>query len=443
MNPSSVNFRDRDSGWSRAVTAGLFSVFAVEMLLGGPGFWHVAGIPVRRTLVAALTLWMLLLCAAGYAPLRRGHMLLLWTLALVMTVWIVLIPTLRAAQPLSNAVQEGFPLALLFAGVLAHAYFRDNPLAWARLRRTCGGALATVAAMAIVVWIVGTFVFEDAVLVAIGFLNYFTWGNESLEPSVYVQQMPDGFFRVMWITSSVLPVGLIYSLAARRPWAAALFAAALFVSYTRALWLCAALGMAWVVLRHVAAGSRVRINLAVAGAGLLVMLGLLGADLARDSEDSVVLRAANRLVTTFSDESASERVDQVTPLIDAWLSSPVLGLGLGSAASVSRSDVAPYLYELTYLALLMKLGVVGVLMFAAIAASLLLRTARSGTRVAHVEASVLAFLLACSTNPYLLNLVGLSLLTFLFIDLDLTSRSGRVSTQRHVRADGPNRPAAA
>ncbi len=419
--------RDRDAGWTRTITTWLVMLFVAEMLLAGPGYWHVAGFPVRRTLVAALTLWMVLMCALGHAQLRSGHIVLIAIIAFVMTLWIVLIPAIRSAQSLGDAVQEGFPLALLFGGVLTHAYYRDNPLAWARVRHTAGLSLGVVAILAIIVWVFGALIVDDPVLVALGFLNYFTLGNENFEPSVYVQQMPDGFFRVMWITSTVLPVGLLYSLARRQVGASLLFSAALFVSYTRALWLCAAIGILWMVLRYLAAGFRFRVNFALVSVLLLALVAVAGADLARGSEDSVLSRAANRLVTTFTDESASDRVDQVAPLIDTWLSAPVLGLGMGSTAAISRSDVAPYLYELTYLALLMKMGVVGVFLLTAIIAALMVRGAAHGARVAHIEASVVAFLLACSTNPYLLNLVGLSLLVFLFIELDLAVRRSEIS----------------
>jgi O-Antigen ligase len=406
----------------------LVLLFVAEMVLAGPGYWHFAGIPIRRTLVATLTLWMLLMCVLGRAKLRGGHVVLIGIVAISMVLWIFMIPAARSSNSLSYAVQEGFPLALLFSGILTHAYYRNNLAAWAIVRYTAGLALGTVALIAIVVWAIGALLVDDPLLVALGFVSYFTLGSESVEPSIYVQQMPDGFFRVMWITSTLLPVGLIYSLAQRKLGASLLFSAALFASYTRALWLSALVGLVWLSFRYATTGYRVRINFQVVALVLLVIFGLAGFDLARGEEASVVSRAWGRLVTTFTDESASDRVDQIIPLVDAWLLAPILGLGMGSAAAISRSDVAPYLYELTYLALLMKIGIVGILIFSAMIAVLLLRTAAYGARVAHIEASVLAFLLACSTNPYLLNLVGLSLLIFLFIELDLAVRSSDVSS---------------
>ncbi len=424
---------DRDSGWTNLVTKVLMSVFVIELVLGGPGYWSVSGISIRRTIVALITLWLLILWALGRARLRLGHIFLLASIALVMAIWVLLLPALHGPQRFADGVQEGFPLALLFTGVLTHAYYRDNPRAWTELRRVAGYSLAAVAMLALAVWVVGTFVVEDAVLVALGFLNYFTLGNENLEPSIYVQRMPDGFFRVMWITSTLFITGLLYSVCSGRRVAALLFATALLVSYTRALWLCAAMGIAFAIVRNAAGGRMPRIRpvwlaLVVVAAGMLVAW-----DFAQDVDDSIVPRVANRLVTTFSDESASDRVDQVDPLLDAWLASPVFGAGMGSTASVSRSDVAPYMYELTYLALLMKMGIVGLFGAGALVGALMIRPAPKSSAVGYIDASIVAFLLACATNPYLLNLVGLALLSFLFIDRDILARLEWGAKQFHPR----------
>lgn len=434
MHNSLIAPRDLDSGWSAYATRFLLALFAVELVLGGPGYWQFAGVSVRRSLVALVTGWLLLLCIVGKCRLRLGHIELLASIASLMTIWILLIPSLQGSKLVSDGIQEGFPLALLFTGVLAHAYYRDNPSAWFVLRRVTARALAAAAVLALAVWLVGTFVISDPILVAIGFANYFTLGNDELQPSLYVQVMPDGFFRVMWITSTLFIVGLLYSLNSGRRLAAALFAAALFVSYTRALWLSAALGILYVFARNTLQGRSVRFRPALAVLVVAAVTALVTIDIVQNGEESITLRAASRLLTTFSDESASDRVDQVQPLLDAWLASPVFGSGMGSAASVSRSDVAPYLYELTYLALLMKMGVIGLLVVAVLIGSLLTRATPRQASVAHVEASILSFLLACSSNPYLLNLVGLGLLCFLFIDRDMLAR--HTSANRPARRSG-------
>lgn len=401
------------------VTLALMSAFVVELIVGGPGFWQIGGISLRRTLVTAVTAWLLLLCLLGRCRLRSGHVLLLLSISLFLAVWMLVLPGLHDERRLGHAFQEGFPLALAWTGTLAHAYFVDNPAAWARLRLRAGAALALVAAVSILLWVVGALLVESPLIVVLGVLAFFTAGNTDLEPALYVQVMPDGFFRVMWITSVLFPVGLLYCLQARRVAGVWLFALALFVTYTRALWLVAVIGvLIWFFLSR---GQRARprhrpARLVVAA---LMVAALAVFDLGRGAESSALHSVVNRVGASASDQSADERIEQIQPLLDAWLSAPVLGHGLGSAAPGSeRSDVSPFLYELTYLALLMKTGIVGLSMLLALAAALWLRQ-RVGAQPAHVHASIVAFLLASGTNPYLLNLVGLGLLCFLFIERDL------------------------
>jgi hypothetical protein len=168
----------------------------------------------------------------------------------------------------------------------------------------------------------------------------------------------------------------------------------------------------------------------------LLAAGLLGAASVSDSDDleSVWNTVVDRVGTTFSDDSAGDRVDQFGPLLAGWESAPVLGRGFGSVASVVRSEQAPYLYELTYVALLMKLGGVGLTVFLAIPAILLarplIRRAKLTPQQAASWVSILCILAASATNPYLLNLVGLGAISFLFIDLDLSS-------ERSPIVDGP------
>jgi len=410
---------ERDGGWSRAATRLLLLALTMELVLGGPGFWQIAGISIRRTLVATVTLWLIASYALDRFRLQSGHLwLLIWT-ALFMVVWTLLIPVIVAPHRIGDAVQEGFPVAVVFLAVLLHAYCLDNPSAWPLIKRAAVGSLLMAAVLAIALWVAGTYAIDPLVIGA-GAAAFFTWGNSDLQPSLYIQRMPDGFFRVMWITSVLFVPGLIYCIRARRVFGALLFSMALFVSYTRGLWLTALIGI--VIARLLAPREgrpAVRLRAAPVAFVGLVLVAAAVLDLQGHSEVSALHSVAERITGALSDQSADERLGQAGPLVDAWQSSPLLGAGWGSSAPASnRSDVAPYLYELTYLAMLMKLGVVGVVLVLCLFLVLLLR--RSGRhRPAHVDACIVAFLAACASNPYLLNLVGLGLLCFLFIERDL------------------------
>jgi hypothetical protein len=67
----------------------------------------------------------------------------------------------------------------------------------------------------------------------------------------------------------------------------------------------------------------------------------------------------------FSDEdvSTAERYAQVPALLDKIAENPALGGGFGTVAAYIRSPIAPYSYEVDFLATFMKLGAFGALLY--------------------------------------------------------------------------------
>jgi len=64
-------------------------------------------------------------------------------------------------------------------------------------------------------------------------------------------------------------------------------------------------------------------------------------------------------LTSDEDISTEARQAQIPPLLDKIAENPVFGGGFGTVASMLRSDVRPYSYEVDFLATLMKLGLLG------------------------------------------------------------------------------------
>ncbi|MDY0744271.1 hypothetical protein SNE35_07125 [Paucibacter sp. R3-3] len=67
----------------------------------------------------------------------------------------------------------------------------------------------------------------------------------------------------------------------------------------------------------------------------------------------------------FSDNdiSSAERYAQIPALLDKIVENPVLGGGFGTVAAYTRSEERPFSYEVDFLATLMKLGLVGSLLY--------------------------------------------------------------------------------
>lgn len=138
----------------------------------------------------------------------------------------------------------------------------------------------------------------------------------------------------------------------------------------------------------------------------------------------------------------AERLEQAGPLLDQFLSRPVLGSGFGSYASrVVRSDEAPFSYELTFYALLMKLGIVGALLLGVIFL-MALRCVRA-EEVAIKKPAEFALWTAFTTglwfsgatNPMVTNFVGMAVIVLLFIDLRQQLWREEPLAHRHLVTD--------
>jgi hypothetical protein len=111
-----------------------------------------------------------------------------------------------------------------------------------------------------------------------------------------------------------------------------------------------------------------------------------------------------------SDPIAMMRARQVQVLLDRWWEAPVIGHGFGSIAlDMIRDRETPWAYELSYLSLLMNVGMVGMVLYAVGVAWII----AMAVRVAHVDSELgrwllpfvvgmVCFLTANGTNPYLM-----------------------------------------
>lgn len=106
--------------------------------------------------------------------------------------------------------------------------------------------------------------------------------------------------------------------------------------------------------------------------------------------------------------SSGHRYRQAASLWEAFTESPLIGHGLGSTVDVLRSPEAPWAYELSYLALLMNVGVVGVLVYSAgvvwvVAKGIALsrKSAEFAKLFLPLITALCTFLIMNATNPYL------------------------------------------
>jgi len=115
------------------------------------------------------------------------------------------------------------------------------------------------------------------------------------------------------------------------------------------------------------------------------------------------------------------RFIQLYPLMNAFLENYVFGLGFGASASFVRAEDAPYAYELSILALFMKIGLVGVMVACGIFATTLrnILSRESGgsiKKISAVYALYFSFIISCFYNPYIFGFFGTFFILFVLYE---------------------------
>jgi cell division protein FtsW (lipid II flippase) len=205
----------------------------------------------------------------------------------------------------------------------------------------------------------------------------------------------------MWVVAMLFPFAILIRSPARltsfSTWALIMTAGA-WASGSRAILASCAIAIAgslWVYRR--------RISLAVAPAVIvLVML------LAEDAQKLRIFQLAGEF------DEVNPRGEQLRSLLSMFESNQLFGAGLGAVAESIRSERAEYSYELTYVALLAKVGLIGAVAATAVATLGFSRVFRMRPQARFMAGiATLMFVLETGSNPYLLNLFGMYLLVVL------------------------------
>ena len=117
------------------------------------------------------------------------------------------------------------------------------------------------------------------------------------------------------------------------------------------------------------------------------------------------------------------RIIQIQKLLDAWKQKPLLGWGYGSSAEeYLRSDAeTPYAYEMVGVALLMKIGIIGILMWLSFLGYLIWHISRKLAAKTYdilpVIYVIIALGISTQFNPFLFTTSGMGILLFCFIEM--------------------------
>ena len=121
-------------------------------------------------------------------------------------------------------------------------------------------------------------------------------------------------------------------------------------------------------------------------------------------------------------ESDNYRIEQISGMIEKIINNPFFGIGFGGHAELISSDTAPYSYELSILALMMKLGLIGTIYLATIFYMYVVNgynkklDSRKLKNVTFWLLSVMIIVFMANTNPYLFSFLGIYLIFFFYLD---------------------------
>ncbi|MCW5296890.1 hypothetical protein DXT88_01735 [Herbaspirillum lusitanum] len=341
-----------------------FLLFTTEIMLGGAGeMIMISGVGIRRFLflltVASFVLLGVARLAAKEYQFKIGNWKASLTGALIVAGWVVLIP-LFYGQGIGLAIRDAGPL---IGAALVVALFDDAVLLefWKRIRGYLFFLLLLCALFHIFLYVDGVMDSETLWTKSNRLRNFWdpTWPTFG-DKFVLIGAKPWGP-RVNFASSFLMLISLYLSLFCLSGWNKFLRNALLLVclvaigvTQTRSLLIAAGvfLFVTYLFKRHKPIGIKndFHLWLLIAAPFVLVFVFLPTIDL-----NSSFLHVFSR------GETDNIRADQLRSLFQNIGMFPFLGTGFGAHAVYIRDPLAPFAYELAVIALIMKMGVGGLI----------------------------------------------------------------------------------
>jgi hypothetical protein len=378
------------------------------------------GLSLRRVLFVLILLVATLRRLLARKPFTRTEVALLLLMLVLVGLWTLALP---ASYGYSVGLALGDVSPWLGLALLAVWPWDAWPLEsqWHRFRRYFVALALILALIHLSIWAsLVTNVTSPGLLVAATSLLPTSAGDDSA--LLNISALPSGSYRIYW-SSSVFMMGGLYFLVVYRParvtpsWtlAVALVCGGLFVTYVRSFLAVATLFFVLPWLFKLRSQRSVALNAKVT----VLTMWIVGVLLVCIAIDPSVLQA----LQLARDVSDLERVDQASALLGQFATHPVLGTGFGSYVTQHVRGENPTAYELVFHALLMKLGVVGmILLLVILALSLDIAKIASRARVnprrfASWAAFTTGLWFAGSTNPFVTNFIGMAIVVLLMVDM--------------------------
>jgi hypothetical protein len=395
---------------SENICAFILYCYIFELVFGGAIGFSLIGLSLRKILILLIIVFYLVSLTSNLKfDISQFYFLL--GLLLFVLIWAGLIPLLNSIKYLLT-IEEIFPVLSLILVFPIMLSININGLK--RYIDFLNFCVAVIGCVVILSWAMASF-FAAPEIAFIIKVFYLTVSGSDF--GMYIGPMPDGSFRVMWISCIFFPFMLIYKNFDRVniPWT---------IFYSIAIY---------------ATGTRIFIIVGI----LIIFMQLLKKRLFLAITILFILLSLTVWISSYIDNfrlfqlaedfsEASPRLKQFYSLIDLFYQHPFWGAGFGANADVIRSYLAPFSYELTYVALLAKIGIIGAifLLIAFLALIIKIILLHKNYRL-NIILIVASFIFITASNPYLINLVGMFILS-LIIAVSLISTSGALQVEPRI-----------
>lgn len=368
----------------------LMYLFIFEMVFCGPIGLVMAGFSIRKIIFCMLVsvAGVSLFFDKGFIFIKIIMLCCFWGLLF----WGVGVPLVRGvnmADALSESASVVYLLAIIPLSVLGRRFGIHRYLSFFNV------CIAIVSAFIVFSWLMAAFFGIDEFGFLLRTILVSLSGNDS---GIFIGPMPDGSFRVMWIICIFYPFLIFWVNREKLNYPMTAFY--LFASYasgTRAVLYVSIFVFLYFLFR-----SYPKFTIAVTIISIALLL------LSASSLTEI------RVLDVASDfDPSSARGAQFYGLMRLWARFLLFGAGLGAHADIVRSD-ALYSYELTYVALLSKIGLAGV-MYLFVMLFVLFKKVFCYWRKKRTEILILflGFIFITATNPYLFNAFGFCLFSVL------------------------------
>jgi hypothetical protein len=420
----------------------LLTLFFIELLIGGNGAWlTIAGFYIRKIIFIIVLAYSIIYILVFERNLRFTKLdIAVASFIVVSSIWIFIIPVLNG-NSITTAFSEANDIYLLLMYFPVSILIRKKVINWERIR-----SLFLWGAGILALWHIVIFVLDN--LMPGSYAAYFQLiSTLSMNTAVNDNLVSQGYVRIIHPSSLYLVAALAVVLfKTDKKWyhyiLAALFALGLVTTYTRAFWIGALIIM-FCALIPVLKGRRSKSEysrraICVAGLAVLVVAVNLWiippltknypVDALTETQKQQVIKQTdllNRLETTVNSEDVGNisRVDQIKRFIKEIVKNPVYGKGYGASVQGYQVGAESFMYDVTGLALLFKLGWLGIipwmglLAFAIIMAAKAMKKTKNHTWFLGCLALMLGYLTSIQTNNFLFSPIGMSIILYVLLDI--------------------------